>query len=273
MQGKDFSERVTPLFETMLIQHPARVDEGSRQPTEPQHTPTISSLSHIVPIPAVASSQSKKTQKHRKTKRKATEISQSSGPTTFVADETVHEEREDTVDRATTTAASLDAEQDNGTINRTQSTAIPNEPIPQGTGSSENKKTAQVLEITHLKKRLKRLEKKRKSRTLQLKRRLFKVRIESFFEKSLGDQEDVSNQGRNYQDKGISFIQDDAEIQGRYGHDIEINTASTSITTTSINLTTAEPVTTVSTRDVAIQFTYAKINIISSNLRKYVNTI
>ncbi|GKE09509.1 hypothetical protein Tco_1413060 [Tanacetum coccineum] len=39
-----------------------------------------------------------------------TEISQSSGPTTLVADETVHEERGDSMERAATTAASLDAE-------------------------------------------------------------------------------------------------------------------------------------------------------------------
>nr|GEW61371.1 hypothetical protein [Tanacetum cinerariifolium] len=77
----------------------------------------------------------------------------------------------------------------------------------------ENNKTAQDLEITHQKKRVKRLKNKRKSRTPQLKRRLFK----------------------------------DAEIQGRYGHDIQINTANTSITTASINITTVEPVTTVST--------------------------
>nr|GEX45215.1 hypothetical protein [Tanacetum cinerariifolium] len=85
----------------------------------------------------------------------------------------------------------------------TQSMAIPNEPIPQRTGSGgslrvlalKNNKTAQDLEITHLKKKVKRLEKKRKSRTPLLKRRLFKVRIESSTEKSLGDQEDASNQG------------------------------------------------------------------------------
>nr|GFD57018.1 hypothetical protein [Tanacetum cinerariifolium] len=68
-----------------------------------------------------------KTQKHWKTKRKATEISQSSGPTTLVADETVHEERGDIVERAATIAASLDAEQDSCTISRTQSTTIPKE--------------------------------------------------------------------------------------------------------------------------------------------------
>nr|GEV35306.1 hypothetical protein [Tanacetum cinerariifolium] len=67
--------------------------------------------------------------------------------------------------------------------------------------------------------------------------------IESSAEKSLGDQKDASKQGRNDQDEGISFVHD-AEIQGRYGHDTKINTASTSITTDSINITTAEPVTT-----------------------------
>ncbi|GKE35058.1 hypothetical protein Tco_1454380 [Tanacetum coccineum] len=253
----------------------------------------------------------KKTKKHRKTKRKATEISQSSGPTTLVADKTVHEERGDSMERAATTAASLDAEQDSGNIIRTQSMATLNEPTPQGTGSGsgprrqdtilgdkpvqtrfeslskqsndpplsrvntlgsgedsmklnelmeiytrlservlalENIKTAQDLEITNLKKRVKKLEKKTKSRNPKLKRRLFKVRIESSAEKSLGAQEDASKQGRNEidQDEGISWFQEDVETQGRYGHDIEINTASTSITTASINITTVEPVTTAS---------------------------
>nr|GEV41743.1 hypothetical protein [Tanacetum cinerariifolium] len=39
------------------------------------------------------------------------------------------------MDRAATTTSSLELEQDSGIINRTQSTIIPNEPIPQGTGS------------------------------------------------------------------------------------------------------------------------------------------
>ncbi|GJS85574.1 hypothetical protein Tco_0752115 [Tanacetum coccineum] len=93
-----------------------------------------------------------------------------------------------------------------------------NEPIPQGTGSGsgfrrqdtilgdrpaqtrmservlalENINTAQDLEITNLKKRVKKLEKNKKLRNTQLKRRLFKVRIKSFAEKSLGAQEDAS---------------------------------------------------------------------------------
>ncbi|GKG14315.1 hypothetical protein Tco_0353915 [Tanacetum coccineum] len=67
---------------------------------------------------------------HRKPKRKDTKISQSSGPTTLVADETVHKEKGDSVERAVTTATSLDAEQGSGNINRSQSTAIPNDPFP-----------------------------------------------------------------------------------------------------------------------------------------------
>ncbi|GJX14650.1 putative ribonuclease H-like domain-containing protein [Tanacetum coccineum] len=267
-KGKDFLGTVTPLFPSMLALQTVE-GEGSGQPIEPQHTPTTASPSHIEPIPTVASSSHpKKTHKYRKTKRKATKIYQSSRPTTFVAYETVHEEREDIMERASTTASSLEAEQDSGNILRTQSLATLNELIPKGNtilgdrhaqtrferlskqsndpplsrvntlGSGEdsmklnelmeictklservlafeNIKTAQDLEITNLKKRVKKLEKKKKSRTPQLKRRLFK-------------------------------FQEDAKTHQRYGHDIEINTASTSITTASINITTAQPVTTAS---------------------------
>ncbi|GKD05724.1 hypothetical protein Tco_1180698 [Tanacetum coccineum] len=281
-QGKDFSGTTTLLFATMLIQSQAVEGEGSGQPTEPQHTPTTASPSHVEPIPTIASSSyPKKTHKRRKTKRKATEISQSSRPTTFVADETVHEERGDSMEMAITTAISLDAEQGNGNIIRTQSMATLNEPIPQRTSSGSGPRRQDTIlgdrpaqtrferlskqsndppisrvntlgsgedKITNLKKRVKKLEKKKKSRTPKLKRRLFKVRIKSSAEKCLGDQEDASKQGRNEidQDEGISWFQEDAKTQGRYGHDTEINTASTLITTTSINITTTKPVITAS---------------------------
>ncbi|GKF41889.1 hypothetical protein Tco_0125231 [Tanacetum coccineum] len=95
------------------------------------HTPTTASPSNIKPIPVIASSsQPQKTHKCRKAKRKATEISQSSGPTTLVADETIHEERGDSMERAATTAASLDTKQDIANIIRTQSMTTLNEPIP-----------------------------------------------------------------------------------------------------------------------------------------------
>ncbi|GKB87146.1 hypothetical protein Tco_0959418 [Tanacetum coccineum] len=227
-------ENLTPTFndEYDTPSHTKKEDvgEGSGQPTDPQHTPTTASPSHVEPILT------------------------SSGPTTLVADETIYKEREDTIERAATTASSLEAEHDSGNIFRTQSMATLNEPLPHGTGSGsgprrqdtilggrpaqtrvldvENVKDAQALEIKQLKKRVKKLEKKKKSRTPQLKRRLFKVRIESSTEKSFGDQEDASKQERNEidQDEGISWFQVDAETQG-----------SAPITTAGVSVSTAEP--------------------------------
>ncbi|GJY12144.1 hypothetical protein Tco_0381453 [Tanacetum coccineum] len=182
--------------------------EGSGQPSEPQHTPTTASPYH------------------------------SSGPTTLVADETVHEETGDSVERAATTAASLDAEQDSGSSPRRQDTILADMPAQtrfrrlskqsndpplsrvNTLGSGEDSmKLNELMEIyTRLskRKRVKKLEKKKKARTPQLKRRLFKVKIESSAEKSLGDQEDASKQGRNGidQDEEISWFQEDAETQG-----------------------------------------------------------
>ncbi|GKC93158.1 reverse transcriptase domain-containing protein, partial [Tanacetum coccineum] len=99
-------------------------------------------------------------------------------------------------------------------------------------GLRENIKTTQNLEIINLNKRVKKLEKKKKARTLQLKRRLFKVMIESSAKKSLGDQEDTSKQGRNGidQDEEISWFQEDAKTQG-----------SAPVTTAGVSVSTIEP--------------------------------
>ncbi|GKE20920.1 hypothetical protein Tco_1432432, partial [Tanacetum coccineum] len=70
-----------------------------------------------------------KTHKPRKSKR-TIKISQSSGPIQLVADETVYKEWEDRMERAATTAFSLEAEQDSGNIKRTQSMATLNESLP-----------------------------------------------------------------------------------------------------------------------------------------------
>ncbi|GKA90000.1 hypothetical protein Tco_0811812 [Tanacetum coccineum] len=147
--------------------------------------------------------------------------------------------------KVATTASGLESEQDSGNIDKTQSKATPNESSSPGTSSSggprhqetmrdiiaqtrvlalENIKTAQAQEITSLKLRFKKLEKKEGSRTHKLKR-LYKVgrsaRTVSSDEASLGDQEDSSKQGRKIDD-----IDKDAKItlvdetQGRYGDDM-----------------------------------------------------
>ncbi|GJS47893.1 putative ribonuclease H-like domain-containing protein [Tanacetum coccineum] len=227
---------VTPLFATMLIQSQAVEGEGSGQPTEPQHTPTTASPSH------------------------------SSGPTTLVADETVHEERRNIMERAATTASSLEAEQDSGSSPRCQDTILGDIPAQTrferlskqsndpplsrvntlGSGNA-SMKLNELMEIyTKLSERVLALENIKTAQDLEITN--LKKRIESFVEKSLGDQEDASKQGRNEidQEEGFSWFQEDAETQGRYGYDIEINTPNTLITTTSINITTVEPVITAS---------------------------
>ncbi|GJY27981.1 hypothetical protein Tco_0403748, partial [Tanacetum coccineum] len=48
----------------------------------------------------------------------------------YVGDEAIHKELGDRMERAATTASSLEAEQDSGNINRTQSMTTLNEPSP-----------------------------------------------------------------------------------------------------------------------------------------------
>ncbi|GJQ89289.1 retrovirus-related pol polyprotein from transposon TNT 1-94 [Tanacetum coccineum] len=248
---KGFSGRETPLFQTMVVQVQEEMGDGSTNPTDPYYTPTI-----IQPL----ISQPQKKQKPRKSKRKYTQIPQSSGPTDNVADEAVNEEMDDSLERAATTATSLDAEQDRGNINKTQSKATPNEAGSQGTtlgggprcqetmgdtiaqtrfenvsktsndpllarGNTlrsgedslklnelmelctnlqqrvldlETTKTTQANEIASLKRRVKKLERRNKSRTHGLKR-MYRVgssrRVESSEDEGLGE-EDASKQGR-----------------------------------------------------------------------------
>nr|GEU75417.1 putative ribonuclease H-like domain-containing protein [Tanacetum cinerariifolium] len=71
----------------------------------------------------------------RKPTRKVIEVPQPSEPIENVADEAVYKELDDRLVRVATTASSLEAEKDNGNINRTQSKATPNESSSQGTSS------------------------------------------------------------------------------------------------------------------------------------------
>nr|GEY31588.1 hypothetical protein [Tanacetum cinerariifolium] len=56
-------------------------------------------------------------------------------PIPNVADEAVYDEWYDSVERATTTAASLDEAHESGNILKTQSTVMPNVPLPHGIGT------------------------------------------------------------------------------------------------------------------------------------------
>nr|GEV05844.1 hypothetical protein [Tanacetum cinerariifolium] len=60
-------------------------------------------------------------------------------------DEAVHKEWDDIVERAATTAASLDVEQASGNINRTQSTTMPNVPLPYGIGAGGSPRCQEAM--------------------------------------------------------------------------------------------------------------------------------
>ncbi|GJX37878.1 hypothetical protein Tco_0251181 [Tanacetum coccineum] len=176
-------------------------------------------------------------------------VPQPRSPTqTPVADETVHKEREDSVERDATTATSLDAERVSGNINRTQSTTIPNDPFPQGicSGGSPRHQDAILVDMpaqTSLIKKVKKVEKIAKSSQARRKARIVVSDDED-------DLEDPSKHGRKIdaidQDPGISLVQHDAEIQGRYGHDKEVSTVEKDVSTAEPVSTAGATVTTVS---------------------------
>ncbi|GJZ46749.1 putative ribonuclease H-like domain-containing protein, partial [Tanacetum coccineum] len=142
-----------------------------------------------------STSQPSKKQKPRKPKRKDTEVPQPSGPIENVEDEVVYEEMDDNLERATTTATSLDAEQigHQETIGDTIAqtgfesvSKLSNDPLLARVIDLEKTKTSQAQEITSLKR--KRLEKKGGSKTHGLKR-LYNVglsrRVESSEDKDM----------------------------------------------------------------------------------------
>ncbi|GJU10358.1 hypothetical protein Tco_1132754 [Tanacetum coccineum] len=140
-----------------------------------------------------------------------------SGPIDIVADEVVHKELGDRLVRAPTTASSLEAKQDSG----------------GGPGAKkswgilllklvldlEKTKTTQQIEINSVKRRVKKVEKKRSSRSHKLKR-LYKVGLTTRVESSRDEEdlgEDASKQGKRINaidaDEDITLVnvQDDAD--------------------------------------------------------------
>ncbi|GJY93262.1 putative ribonuclease H-like domain-containing protein [Tanacetum coccineum] len=163
-------------------------------------------------------------------------VPQPSSPADIVSDEAIHKELGDSLVRAATTASSLEAEQDSGNITKTRSKATPNESSSLGTTSGggprcqetigdiisqtrvldlEKTKTIQQNKIASLKRRVKKLEQRKRSRTHGLhKVGMFRRVVSSGDEEDLG--EDASKQGRRINaidaDEDITLVnvQDDA---------------------------------------------------------------
>ncbi|GJS02631.1 hypothetical protein Tco_0319139 [Tanacetum coccineum] len=185
-KGKGFSSKVTPLFQTMMVQAPEDMGEDSAAPTNSHSTPIITQPS---------SSKPQKKQSRRKQRKDI-------GPTDPIPDEATNEEHVST--------HSYDLSQSGE--DRLQLTELVSlcTSLQEKVLDLEKAKTAQAKEIASLKKRVKQLEKRKKSITSGLKR-LRKVgsasKVESSNDVSLGAQEDASKQGRK-----IADLDDDDEV-------------------------------------------------------------
>ncbi|GJT98644.1 putative ribonuclease H-like domain-containing protein [Tanacetum coccineum] len=157
--------------------------------------------------------------------------------------EAVYEERDDSLERATTTATGLDAELDRGNISKTQSKATPNEPSSIGTSLGGGNRRQDTMGNTIAQTRSKNVSKfsndpllvgvntpQSGEDSMQLKELIdfctklqqrkvgLSVRIDSSDdEASLGDQEDVSKQGREIHD-----IDADEDITLENVHDADM---------------------------------------------------
>nr|GEU58880.1 hypothetical protein [Tanacetum cinerariifolium] len=191
--GTGFSRIITPLFETMMVQAPEEVGEI---PTDTQDTPILTQPS---------SSQPQRKHTSRKKQRKETKVP--------------HTEPQTKEYIPTPSYDPLLSGEDRMQLSELMEicTKLSNRVL-----SLEQIKTNQAAEIEKLKKRVKKLEVKKKKRTHGLKR-LYRVELtvreeSSEEEEGLGDQEDASKQGRIAEidiDEDLSLVNETAQDQGR----------------------------------------------------------
>nr|GEY00307.1 putative ribonuclease H-like domain-containing protein [Tanacetum cinerariifolium] len=211
--GKGFSGWDTPLFPTMMMQAQEYMGEGSANPSDPPHTLTITQPSTSKP---------QKKQNPRKPRRQNTQETQPSGPTTNVEEEALNQENvsQHSNDPLLSGDDSIQLKELMEICTELMEICTK---FQQRVIDLENIKTVQAQEISSLKKRVKRLEKKRRSETHRLKR-LYKVglstRVESSTEEQSLGKEDTSKQGRNIvdidADAETNLVNETAEDQGRF---------------------------------------------------------
>nr|GEV16952.1 hypothetical protein [Tanacetum cinerariifolium] len=187
----------------------------------------------------------------RKPRRKVTEVPQPS-PIKHIADEAVNEEMNDSLERVTTTATSLDAEQDKGNIFKTQSKATPNESGSQGISSGggpsgedslkfnelmelctklqqkvldlEITKTTQALEIDIMKGKVKNLERKKRIADIDTNEDIYLVNVHN--------DEDMFDDDQDLGGEEVFFANQDENVVEK-----EVDVAQVQVTTTATNPT------------------------------------
>nr|GEZ96993.1 hypothetical protein [Tanacetum cinerariifolium] len=171
----------------------------------------------------------KKLEKGKKGKNSTTHEEEiTSKPIPNIADEAVYEEWDDRVERAITTASSLDADQASGNINRTQSMTMPNVPLPQGIGAGGSPRCQEATRGSIAQTRSERVP------TPSYDSPFLGVHTprsdeERFEQHELTelDEEDPSKQGRSMieeidQDAGVTLVQIDADDQGRFDDEVQV---------------------------------------------------
>ncbi|GJU46025.1 hypothetical protein Tco_1203291 [Tanacetum coccineum] len=176
---KDFSGRITPLFDTMMVQFVKEMGEDSDNPID-------STSIHIIGQPS-SSSQPKKDKLYKKVQRQEAEVPQ---------DEAEHEENLPT--------PSSDPQPSGEDSMKLTDLMVLCTKLQTHVLDLQKAKDAQAKEIDALKMRIQRLERRKISRPTGLKR-LRKVgmsrRVESSADQeSLGVPEDASKQGRSIED-------------------------------------------------------------------------
>ncbi|GKB30762.1 hypothetical protein Tco_0870163 [Tanacetum coccineum] len=175
---------------------------------------------------------------------------------TLVANETVHEERGDSMERDATTTTSLDVKQDSVNTHGSDKGSMTLQELMVFCTTLSKKveslktdlmQTKQIYGATYTKliKKVKKLEKIVKSSQARKRARIVVSDDED-------DLEDPSKQGKKIasidQDPGILLVHHDVEIYGRYGHDMEFDfdfDAAKEVSTAEIDVSTVEPVSTV----------------------------
>ncbi|GKD17425.1 hypothetical protein Tco_1206583 [Tanacetum coccineum] len=217
-EGKGFSGRITPLFQTMMVQVPEDMGEDSAAPTDSHSTP-------IITQPSLSKPHKKKSKRKQR---------KDNGPTKPIPDEATNEEPIFT--------PSCDPPQSGE--DRLQLTELMSlcTKIQKQVLDLEEAKTAQAKEIDSLKKIVKQLEKRRKSRTLRLKR-LRKVssasRVESFNVMTLIDETQ-----ERYDDEMLFDVQGEEVVAEKEVAEKEVSAADL-VTTAGEVVTTASATTTV----------------------------
>nr|GEX30405.1 hypothetical protein [Tanacetum cinerariifolium] len=219
-QGKNFSGKVTPLFEAMMVQPQDDMGEDSELLTDSHHTLTVTQPS--------TSSQPQQKQKSKKSKKKVTEVPQLSESTHDVADEHV-----------TTTSNDLLSGEDRLKLTELMELYTKLQSIVL---ALETTKVDQALVIKRLKRRVKKLKKKANKKSHKLKR-LYKIgfstRVESFEDARVALVD--KTQGKSDQDMFDTSILDDEVVitEKKVSTAKVVPTAGKVVSTASVEVSTA----------------------------------